>query len=340
MHTVAGASMSRTRRSVTFAHRVERMLRADSFEVIHAVSPCGYADLYQPRGGTVAETIERNLALRRPGAVRGLKRYANHFNVKQRYMLKLERKLLGDRDGPIVVAISGYVARQLKHHYALPDERIRTIFNGVDIDSTGAERRERDRASIRAEFGLHDDDFLVLLMAHNFSLKGVHCWMEAAALLRERGVHNLRTLVLGRGESQRWHRLAAHLGIAEVLTFVGPTERVHEFQHAADVLVHPTFYDPCSRVVLEAMVSGLPCVTTRWDGAAEMIVDGVNGYVLNDPGDVEALAERVDGLRDATHRHRLGDAAKTVADRVSMKRHAVEMLRLYQELRREARARR
>ena len=65
VHTVSGAAMSRSRRSITFAQRVERRFMGNSFDIVHAISPCRYADVYQPRGGTVAESIQRNIALRR-----------------------------------------------------------------------------------------------------------------------------------------------------------------------------------------------------------------------------------------------------------------------------------
>ena len=333
VHTIRGASMSRTRRSVTFSHRVERILQADSFDVVHAISPCRFADIYQPRGGTVAETIERNVALRESAHARRLKRYTGRLNLKQRYLLSLERKLFAPCDGPVVVAISDYVVRQLKEHYALPDDRIRTIYNGVDAGRSTPGERAGHRAAVRHEFGIADSELLVLLIAHNFRLKGVQRWMEALALLRHRGVDDVRSLILGRGESPRWHRVAVRLGIARRLTFVGPSERVREFLHAADVLVHPTYYDPCSRVVLEGMVAGVPCITTRWDGASEMIVDGNNGYVLDDPTDVAALADRVEKLRDGSRRRQMGVAASAVADRVSMARHAREMVALYEEIR-------
>jgi len=332
VHTINGASMSRTRRSVTFSHRVERILRADSFDVVHAISPCRFADIYQPRGGTVAETIERNVALRESAHARRLKRYTGRLNLKQRYLLSLERKLFKPGDGPLVVAISDYVVRQLREHYALPDDRIRTIYNGVDAGRSTPSERAGHRAAVRHEFGIADGELLVLLIAHNFRLKGVQRWMEALALLHDRGVDDVRSLILGRGESPRWHRLAVRLGIARRLTFVGPSERVREFLHAADILVHPTYYDPCSRVVLEGMAAGVPCITTRWDGASEMIVDGHNGYVLDDPTDVAALADRVEKLRDGSRRRRMGVAASAVAERVSMARHAREMVALYEEI--------
>jgi UDP-glucose:(heptosyl)LPS alpha-1,3-glucosyltransferase len=153
--------------------------------------------------------------------------------------------------------------------------------------------------------------------------------MEALALLVERGVTDVRSLVVGKGDSEKWHRIAARLGVADHLAFTGPSERVRAFHHAADVLVHPTYYDPCSRVVLEAMVTGLPCATTRWDGASEMIEDGKNGYILQDPRDTATLADRVQGLRDRDLRDRMGKAAAAASRRVSMARHTDEMIALY-----------
>ena len=340
VHTVSGAAMSRVRRSVTFAHRVERLLKADRFDVIHAITPCRGVDIYQPRGGTIAETIERNLALRRRGPARSLKKYASHFNLKQRYLRAIERRIFRDPQGPIVVAISDYVVRQFKRHYGVPDERIRKIFNGVDPPATSPEDRARDRAAIRREFGFTDQQVVVLCVAHNFKLKGVRRWMEALALMVRQGVTDLRSLVVGKGDSQLWHRLAARLGIARVLTFVGPSDRVRQIYHAGDMLVHPTYYDPCSRVVLEAMVAGLPCITTRWDGASEVIDPGRNGYVLDDPGDVRALADYVARLRDAEHRRALSEAARKVVDAVSMARHTREVIELYEQIRRHREARR
>jgi len=332
VHTISGASMSRMRRSVTFSHRVERALRTDSFDVVHAISPCRFADIYQPRGGTVAETIERNVALRDSAGARRLKRYTTRLNLKQRYLLSLERKLLAPGEGPVVAAISDYVVRQLKEHYDVSDERIRRIYNGVDADRSTEARRAEQRRAIRAEFGIADNELLVLLIAHNFRLKGVHRWMQAMAALQACGVGNIRSLVVGRGQTPPWHRLAARLSVEDRLTFVGPSERVDEFLHAADILVHPTYYDPCSRVVLEGMVASVPCITTRWDGASEMIVDGTNGYVLDEPTDTVTLARRVEQLRDPVLRKRIGRAASAVADQVSMSRHAQEMVSLYQEV--------
>ena len=60
VHSIAGSGASRLRANVTFAHRVERRLREMRFDLVHAITPCKAADIYQPRGGTVR-------VVRRPG---------------------------------------------------------------------------------------------------------------------------------------------------------------------------------------------------------------------------------------------------------------------------------
>ena len=333
VHSINSAAMTRTRQSIAFIHRVDRHLAAENFDIVHAITPCRRANIYQPRGGTVAETIERNIATRSSRSARSMKRLTARLNLRQRYLLALERSMLTDPDGPIVVALSDYVVRQLQRHYDAPPARIRKIFNGVSPDLTPPDARGRDREEIRREYGLSDDALVTLTVAHNFRLKGVHRWMQALSLLRLRGVRDLKALVIGRGESPAWHRLARRLRLGDALIFVGQTDRVEKFYHAGDLLVHPTYYDPCSRVVLEAMSRGLPCITTKWDGAAELITDGRSGFVLDDPADTTTLARRVELLRDEDRRREMGQAARADADDVTMARHSKQMTALYAELR-------
>ena len=71
---------------------------------------------------------------------------------------------------------------------------------------------------------------------------------------------------------------------------VGPIDNPVPYYAAADVFVLPTFYDPCSLSVSEAAASGLPSVTTRFNGAAELLTEGVDGFVISDPADDAELA--------------------------------------------------
>lgn len=333
VHTLRAAGATRAGRSAAFARAANRLVSKLGVDLVHAISPCLGADIYEPRGGTVAETVVRNLALRRSKAGRSLKRLANRLNLRQRLMLDLERRLLSREPRPMIVALSDYVIRQLHEHYEFPNSHIRKIFNGVDPDTTDEAQRAADRAQVRDLYGVAEDDLLVILVAHNFKLKGVGRWIEALQrLVRLADPAPVRSLVIGRDNPARWQRLAQLGRVEDRLGFVGATRRIGAFYHAADVLVHPTYYDPCSRVVLEGMVAGLPCITTRFDGAGEVIEDGVNGFVLDDPEDVDALVERVRQLADPGLRRTVGQQAARVAERASMRGHAEQTVKLYAEL--------
>jgi len=138
--------------------------------------------------------------------------------------------------------------------------------------------------------------------------------------------------VVGKENPARWQKLAARMGVGNRIHFAGPTGRIQAYYHAADFLVHPTYYDPCSRVVLESMASGLPCITTGWDGASEMVEDGRNGFVLHDLGNTDELMDRVYRLRDVGLRRDFAETARQVAPHISMARHAAEMVSLYEEM--------
>lgn len=332
VHTLSSPARTRSGRTASFSRAVDRRLADADVNVVHAISPCLRADIYEPRGGTVVETIARNLALRRSGPGRSLKRLANRFNFRQRLMLDLERRLLSRRPGPIVVAISDYVVRQLRTHYDFPESQIARIFNGVDPDNTEESRRADNRREIRGLYGIGQDDLLVLLVAHNFKLKGVSRWIEALRRLADETHPAVRSLVVGRGSPIRWQRLAAAAGVGDRIQFTGPTRRIAAFYHAADVLVHPTYYDPCSRVVLESMVAGLPCVTTRYDGASELMENGVSGFVLDSPEEVDELARRVQQLADREVRLEMGRRAARAGQQASMRRHAEQIAALYEQI--------
>ena len=181
-------------------------------------------------------------------------------------------------------------------------------------------------------YGVAEDQVLALAIAHNFKLKGVAPWLAALRLLRRRHGDKFKTVIIGKTWARPYVQLAHSLGVSDLAMFVGPTQRTHEFFHAADVLVHPTYYDPCSRVVLEAMLCGVPPVTTRFNGAAEVITDGVTGKIIASPENIEDLARAVEHAAAPEIRSQLEQVHDDLVERLSMKRHTVEMIDLYRRI--------
>jgi len=71
--------------------------------------------------------------------------------------------------------------------------------------------------------------------------------------------------------------------------FAGPMSDPEHAYAAADLFLFLPIYEPAANVVFEALAAGLPVVTTAQNGAAELIEEGVNGSVVDDPSDIKSV---------------------------------------------------
>jgi UDP-glucose:(heptosyl)LPS alpha-1,3-glucosyltransferase len=237
-------------------------------------------DVYQPHGGLHRAALEGTLAAMDGRAARIARGAARRFSPKQRTLLGLEERLLGEGGARRVIALSRRVLRDLERWFPEATRRAVVIPPGADLDRFRPRATER-RGPLRA-----------LFLAREPRLKGLAPLLAALARVRRGGL-DLRLTAAGFPPGP-WARRAERLGLRDAVDLPGPSDRPEALHAAADLLAHPTFYDPCSLVVLEALASGLPVVTTEANGAAEWVT-AESGSVVADPRDEEALAEALAG---------------------------------------------
>jgi UDP-glucose:(heptosyl)LPS alpha-1,3-glucosyltransferase len=185
---------------------------------------------------------------------------------------------------------------------------------------------------VRFDLGIGPDETAILIVAHNPALKGLDQLIRAVAFANDHGRAAGCLIVVGRckGKRRYWNRAFA-LGLVNSVHFVGPTDEVEAYYAAADLYCQPTFYDPCSLVALEAMAAGLPVVTSIHNGAGELITEGVEGSVIRDPHDIEALAEALTRFSDPATRRAAGRAARELALRHTLRTNYEEMMAVFEE---------
>ena len=297
-------------------------LPALKFDVAHDMGIGWSADIIQPHSGSTRALWEHNL-MRIP------KWRQIRFWREKRYreLAEIERHQL--ESSAIIVPVSRMSEQHFASWHRLPANRMRVIFNGVDVERFTPESRDRFRAATRRELGL-GDEVLFLMLAHNLLLKNAETFIRAAARLAAAGAP-LRVLIAGGKKPERFVRLAEKLGVARTVSFLGLVDPV-PYYAAADVFVHPTWYDPCSLVTLEASASGLPVITTRHNGASALMKNGQEGFVLDDPADVAALASRMQELLDPARREKMGAAGRAMAMEHTFDHQTTEFLELYEEI--------
>ena len=304
------------------------------FDVSLSMTTAVPAAVLQPRGGTVRETLDRNIAMRPTLAAQLTKKISVWLNPKQQLLLHFEKQAFSDERLFKVAALSGYVTRQLKTHYQLPEEKVALIPNAAVMPKVDAKQRSEWRARVRDGFDIADDVPVFLFAAINPRLKGFEPLMKATALLKERGVP---AVVLLAGDFWHGHnKYAARLGVRDRVRFVRHTKQIEALYAAADVTVHPTFYDPASKVVIESLMMGVPAISTAYNGASEMIepggdgasgevsgggASGARGRVIPDPSDAKALADAMEALADPVERKKCSQAASGLVGALSMEAH-------------------
>jgi UDP-glucose:(heptosyl)LPS alpha-1,3-glucosyltransferase len=244
----------------------------------------------------------------------------------------LERQLVG-QPTVLCLAVSEMVAWELRTHYGRRDG-VRVIYNGVSSAWPLEANADRIRAARRAELNLGRHDTLFVTLATNFELKGMAetirafaCWQRRRHAAASRG----RLVVIGRHQPGSYRRLARRLGVADRVAFVPPTDQIRGWYAAADVCVLLSWYDPCSRVVLEATRLGIPSITTRHNGASEAVRHGA-GLVVDSPADTDAVADAMTRLADPRQRQLCRVAALRISDALSTSRHVDQLMVAYQDV--------
>lgn len=321
-------SARRLRAFSTFAHDT---LGQRAFDTSLSVTTAAPAAVVQPRGGTVVETQRRNVARRSTAAARAGKRMALMLNPKQRALLALERRTLADPSVRRVVAISAYVAAQLAQHHRVPASRVVQIPNAAwSPVGRGVQARaawEPLRRDERARLGLGDQDVAFLFAALNPGLKGwptLHAaLLRVAAAAAPPGGGRVVALLAG-GFDDRDRRALEAQGLGPHTRVLGRCADLSPAYAAADAVVLPTWYDPCSKVVLEGLMAQRPAITTAFNGAAQWLAPAQGpprGVVLDDPGDAAGLAHALTQLADPATRAAMSQACQGLEEQLGMDRH-------------------
>jgi UDP-glucose:(heptosyl)LPS alpha-1,3-glucosyltransferase len=322
----------------TFVKVLKKHLSENHYDIIHSVLPFDFADVYQPRGGSFAEAILRNAASYQNKFVESCKRITAFTNFRRAMFLRAERKLCKDSNGPVIVALSKYVAEQFKKHYGVSDDRIVVVPNGIKINKRiDIGHADNLRSQILAQLGLTEADNPVffLFVANNFRLKGLACLIKAMQLVSPNITERKAYLIVaGNDGTRKYRRFAKKLNVHRKIIFLGAVRHIQDALSITDVAVLPTFYDPSSRYILEAIAAGKPVITTEFNGAADLFVNDRHGKVIDCAENIPALAQAISYFTDTNNIRKASQAivADNLEEKISISRVAEQLIPVYESI--------
>jgi UDP-glucose:(heptosyl)LPS alpha-1,3-glucosyltransferase len=320
---------SRRGRLAAFVADVQQATADGAFDIVHTTLPIPGATIYQPRGGSIP--AQRAASRRRRSHLTSLLTgWAEPMNRCRALMADLERQVVADPTTRIL-AVSRMVADEYRAHYGRT-EGVSVIYNAVETPPIDSDQRAHWRQDVRYRLGLTQEDTVFITLAKNFELKGVGPLIETFAQWVAKSADRQRTrlLVVGREHAEGYERISRLRQVGRQVVFIPPTPEVYRLYSAADACVLLSWYDPCSRVVLEATGWGVPSLTTAFNGASEILADGA-GIVVPSPVARGPIMDGLTELADRDGRAHRRQACLAVGKALTISRHIDELELAYQQ---------
>jgi glycosyltransferase involved in cell wall biosynthesis len=222
--------------------------------------------------------------------------------MKRAFYLPLRKAVIAcARAADRVIATDRALEPAVRQHLGVPAERVRTIPNGIDLESIDAMMSAEAGRRLRMASGLATGETVLLSVGRLEANKGFHVLIDALAALRAHaalpGGERWKWVLVGDGPYRHTlEKAIARTGLRDRTILAGRVDdrTLHGWYEAADLFVHPTLYEGSSLVTLEVMAHRRAVVATAAGGLPDKVKPGVNGWLV-EPGKPDALAAALSG---------------------------------------------
>jgi len=198
-----------------------------------------------------------------------------------------------------------YAIQKMLISARIKEEKTKVIHNPINTNNkTKTNLKERLRIPTKTK---------IILYAGRLSKdKGIHHTIRAI-----KDIDNIKLIIAGekRNYYKKLKKLVEDLNLKEKVTFVGFIEnnKINEYFSIADFIVHPCFfYEPLSRMLLEAASYGLPLIASNVGGNLEIIKDKKNGFIINNQ--TELKEKIVELIENKSLREKMGQNSKRIIE--------------------------
>lgn len=233
------------------------------------------------------------------------------------------------RSAQQVVAVSELVKDSLIAEIGIEPDKVNVIPNGVDIQEFRP-LLPSECNRIRDELGIPKEIFLVLFVGDlKTNRKNLNLVLKAMTQVEP----NIHLAVIGSTHRSPYPEKVQQLNLAERVHFLGHRSDIATLMRGADVFVLPSYYDTFALVILEALASAIPVITTPSVGASTFVLNGENGFLLRDSEDVDGMVLALHSLvKNRNFSQQMGRNGRVVAEGLSWESMASQYESLYKRV--------
>ena len=300
-----------------FADAVLNMIKTQNIDLVVGFNKMPGLDIYY-----AADTCYQ---------AKSKKKHGFFYRLLPRYrqLVRYENAVFSEQSKTEILMISEQQQPEFIKYYGTQTQRFHLLPPGIAKDRIAPSNASEIRNPLRAELGLDDNHFLLLMVGSGFKTKGLDRSIEGLAALPPHIRKRAQLYVIGKDNPAPFLQLAKKLQINEQIHFLGGRDDIPRFLLAADLLLHPAYNENTGTVLLEAVVSGLPVLTTDICGYAHYILEGKAGQVLPSPFQQKQFNQALESMLLSPERAAWaanGIAFAKQADLYSMPERAVDII--------------
>ncbi|PJE78684.1 Lipopolysaccharide core biosynthesis protein RfaG [invertebrate metagenome] len=216
---------------------------------------------------------------------KALKQRSWFYRLSPRFLCyrNLEAGVFSKTSETCILTISALQKPVFQQHYGTQNDRFFLLPPGIARDRCRPDNADTIRADFRKEFHITSQQKLVLMVGSGFKTKGLDRAIIALSHLPDDLREQTRLFVVGQDKTDAFIRLAKKMNVEQQVLFFSGRKDVPRFLLGADLLIHPAYNENTGTVLLEALVAGLPVLTTDVCGYAHYITDAGAGMVMASP---------------------------------------------------------
>ncbi len=321
-HRIPVISFPKLFTTISFASFVRRKLSGMRFDIVHSHERVFEAHIFTmhgiPHRAWVRDVRKKRMSLYDFGTA-----WVEHSLITRGNCRKF-------------LAVSELSRQEFLREYEVSPKNIEVMHPGVDVERFQRYERDQCRRYLIERHYLGSETRIILFVSMNFEIKGLDTILAALGRFKAiRPTADFILLVVGRGNIGKYRAMAKEFGIEGQVSFTGVVakEDIARYYRGADVYAMLSKFDTFGMAALEAMASSVPVVVSDRVGAADLVTQGTNGFVVGHSADAAMIAETIQDIFDEPRRCSMAEAALKTARLHSWDAAADKMRLLYEKTR-------
>jgi UDP-glucose:(heptosyl)LPS alpha-1,3-glucosyltransferase len=207
----------------------------------------------------------------------------HRIGPRYRHFLEFEAGAFDARGKTQILVLSEAQKNNYQAAWHTPESRFHMMPPGIHRRACADEQAQQSRQRIRREFALREDELLLLMIGSGFRTKGLDRALHAIGALPEKLYSRVQLVVIGQDKAIRFEKQAKRMGLSDRIRILPGRDDIPAVMQAGDLLVHPAYAEVAGKVILEAVVAGLPVLVTDVCGYAHHVAEAHAGIVLSSP---------------------------------------------------------